>query len=252
MNDINRIALISDIHGNTPALRAILSDIKNSSVNSVVFLGDLATLGPAPTETIKMIQDLGCPCIMGNHEEALFEPQRTGDFNIKEPLLQEAIYWCLSKLSTEDMAFLKSFHKTLHIPLSLKESMLCYHGSPKSTIEAILPDTLDNKLDQLFTFDKSIKVAVGGHTHFQMLQKYKETLIINPGSVGMAFRNPSLSMQSPTLLPVAEYAILEVNKGNISVELKSIRYNLIELKALIQNSDMPLKDWWLGEIERME
>ncbi len=251
MNDVTRIALISDIHGNAPALRAVLSDIKNNSIDSVVFLGDLATLGPAPTETIKMIKDLGCPCIIGNHEEALFEPKRANDFSIKEPVLHDAIHWCLSKLSAEDLLFLKSFRKTSLVPLSHNEGLLCYHGSPKSSIEAILPTTPNHILDQLFDFDTSIKVAVGGHTHFQMLRKYKETLIINPGSVGMAFRNPASSPQAPTLLPVAEYAILTYNKGNISVAFKSIHYDTEALKTMLQNSDMPLRDWWLGEVERM-
>jgi len=252
MNDLKRIALISDIHGNVPALTAVLSDIRRNSVNSIICLGDIATLGPSPSETVKIIKDLNCPCIFGNHEEALFSPEKSSEFSIKGAMLQDTIYWCLSKLSLDDILFLKQFNSTLTIPLANEMTMLCYHGSPKSTIDSILPTTPPDQLAQYIDFDESLRVAIGGHTHFQMYRKYKDAIIINTGSVGCAFVSPSLSPPAPSLLPVAEYVIVECNNRNISVELKSIDYDFQEFKTLINNSDTPLKDWWLPEFKRLE
>lgn len=252
MNDPKRVALISDIHGNVPALTAVLSDIKSNSVNSIICLGDIATLGPSPSETIKIIKELNCPCIIGNHEEALFTPEKASEYGIKGAMLQDTIYWCLSKLSPDDLLFLKQFNSTLTIPLTNELSMFCYHGSPKSSSDSILPTTPPDQLDQFIDFDQTFDIAVGGHTHFQMYRKYKDTIIVNTGSVGCAFENPSLSPPAPSLLPVAEYIIVECNKKNISLELKSIDYDFEKFKSLMRNSDIPVKDWWLPEFKRLE
>lgn len=252
MNSLKRIALISDIHGNVPALAAVLSDIRSNSVDSIICLGDIATLGPAPSETMEMIRDLDCPCIIGNHEEALLAPEKMDEFDIKGAMLHDTIYWCLGKLKPEDILFLKKFPPTLTASLTNEMSMLCYHGTPKSSTAPILPTTPNDQLDLLIDFNKSTKVTVGGHTHFQMLRKHKDTIIINTGSVGCAFVNPTLSPPAPSLLPVAEYVIVECNKEKISVELKSINYDFNEFKIMVRNSDIPLKDWWQHEFQRIE
>jgi len=251
MNNSKRIALISDIHGNVPALSAVLSDIENNSVDSIICLGDVATLGPAPSETVKMIKDLDCHCIMGNHEEVLFFPERADEFKIRGKMLQDTIYWCLEKLDSEDMSFLNEFKPSLSVHLGVGASMLCYHGSPNSSIDSVLPNTPNDDLEQIIETDNTIKIAVGGHTHSQMFKKYKETIIINPGSVGFAFVNPSFTPSAPSLSPVAEYAIVEYSKGKISVDLKSIGYKFEDFKLMVKNSDIPSKEWWIGEFDRI-
>ncbi|MCA9955058.1 MAG: metallophosphoesterase family protein, partial [Anaerolineales bacterium] len=67
-----RIALISDIHGNFVSLQAVIADIERQNVNEIIFLGDAATLGPQPHEVLQLLRQLGCPCIIGNHETYLF------------------------------------------------------------------------------------------------------------------------------------------------------------------------------------
>jgi predicted phosphodiesterase len=252
MKRFKRIALISDIHGNVPALSAVLSDIKNNSVDSVICLGDVATLGPEPNKTMKLIMDLDCPCIIGNHEEALLSPDKAHEFKIIGIMLQDTIKWCLNKLDSSEINFLKGFKSSLFVSLGSGKSMLCYHGSPKSSIDSVLPDSHNDYLEQIIDNDSSIKIAVGGHTHFQMLRKYKETIILNPGSVGLSFTNPSYNPPSPSLSPIAEYAVVCIFDDNISVELKSINYDFDKFKALVINSDNPLKEWLMEEFNRIE
>ena len=64
-----RIALISDIHSNLIALEAMLADIAQVEVDQIVFLGDLVTLGPQPREVVERVRGLGCPCVLGNHDD---------------------------------------------------------------------------------------------------------------------------------------------------------------------------------------
>lgn len=78
---MTRIALISDIHSNEVALRAVLSDIRRTGVDQVVCLGDVANLGPQPNAVIEVLAELGCPCIMGNHDEFLLDRQLVRTYN---------------------------------------------------------------------------------------------------------------------------------------------------------------------------
>jgi len=70
-----RVALISDLHGNATALRAALRDIDQVGVDRTVCLGDTATLGASPVEVLGTLRDLGIPCIEGNHDAFLLDPQ---------------------------------------------------------------------------------------------------------------------------------------------------------------------------------
>jgi predicted phosphodiesterase len=69
-----RIALISDLHGNMVALRAVLDRIQSEWVDRIICLGDVATLGPAPTRVIETLADLGCPCILATMTSSCSTP----------------------------------------------------------------------------------------------------------------------------------------------------------------------------------
>ena len=73
LENVARIALISDLHGNAIALREVLRSIDEHGVDEIVCLGDVATLGVAPSEVIDTLQRLGCRCIMGNHDREVHE-----------------------------------------------------------------------------------------------------------------------------------------------------------------------------------
>ena len=250
-NTIKRIAIITDIHGNAQALSEVVSDIKSNSVDSIICLGDIATLGPSPRETIEIVRELNCPCLIGNHEEALFAPDKSAQFDLKSEMLRDTIYWCLSKLTPNDMSFLKRSVNNLKVELPNGKIMLCYHGSIKSSTDSISPKTPDEQLDSLIEFNNALGVAIGGHTHFQMFRKYRDVAIVNPGSVGCAFRTPSFSPPAPSFNPVAEYAIVECSDNSFSVNLKTVEYDVERFIALIRNSGSPLMPWWEEEFTRM-
>ena len=69
-----RIALISDLHGNEVALKAVLDDIEEVGVDQTICLGDVATLGPRPNAVLSMLRERGYPCILGNHDAFMIDP----------------------------------------------------------------------------------------------------------------------------------------------------------------------------------
>src|SRR5215510_6360417 len=124
-----RIALISDIHGNAIALRATLRSIAARGVDEIVCLGDVATLGAAPGEVIDILQQLGCACIMGNHDDYLLDPDLTDSHN-ELPHIVEAIEWCRERISREQLKFVSAFAQGLVIDLGHGNALRLYHGSP--------------------------------------------------------------------------------------------------------------------------
>jgi putative phosphoesterase len=240
-----RIALISDIHGNLVALNAVLRDIKKQEIDEVVCLGDVATLGPHPTQVIAELKKLACLCIMGNHELALLDLNLAGHYRIAPPLVS-TLRWCFDKLNNHDIKYLKSFKASLKISFGKDSTLLCYHGSPTSTTDIILAEISNKEVDKTLN-NKAATIMAGGHTHIQMLRQRDGRLLINPGSVGAAFAKFYAQGEIPELLPWAEYAILDYDSEILNIGMLRVPFDIVALKSAIKKSDIPIKDWWLGQ-----
>jgi putative phosphoesterase len=244
-----RIGIFSDVHGNAHALTAILNDISTQSIDRLICLGDLFTLGPSPVETMHALRNIDCEIILGNHEQALLDPENAHAFELGDSIMRASITWCLEKLSRDDISFIKSFKNSIETSYD-KRRIVLFHGSPISSIDKILPNTTEEDITKYFISDLP-DIAVGGHTHIQMLRKIYSTLIINPGSVGCAFMTPSSHPPAPSFLPVAEYAIVTIDRDSISVDLKSISYDVGGFVGALRHSNHPLKSWWQAEFARI-
>jgi len=241
-----RIALISDIHGNLPALEAVLEDIRTQGVDQIISLGDTATIGPHPKETLDHLQALNCVCIMGNHDAAMLEPARAAELQISESILP-TFEWGLELLSETNFNFLRSFRSTHEVKLDGAFTLQCFHGSPRSNIELILSTTPDETLTGILS-GQSAGILVGGHTHIQMFRQYRKQVIINPGSVGNAFvESFSPGGEIPKLLPWAEYAFLRAEKGGWSADLRRVRFDVHALQHAVTELGNPNREWWLAQ-----
>jgi putative phosphoesterase len=240
-----RIALISDIHGNYIALEAVLADIQSQHVNQIICLGDAATVGLQPKETLDALRELDCVCIMGNHDAALLDLARAADFHIAAPLVP-TLEWGRQFLSPADLDFLRSFLPTYQLDLGNALSMLCFHGSPRSNTDLILSTTADEVVDGFFA-GHSADLLAGGHSHIQMLRQRNHQVILNPGSVGNAFLHPFTPGSVPSLLPWAEYALVNVENGGWSADLRRVRFDAKAVVRLARASGSPSRDWWLDQ-----
>lgn len=241
-----RIALISDIHGNLVSLNNVLADIQTQQVDDIIFLGDLATLGPQPREAVASIRALNCQCVMGNHDMFLFDPAAMQAYS-QDAWVGKAVAWCKAQLSTDDLSFIRSFKPFLQISLDPNNEeasrLFCFHGSPRSNIDKILSTTPSKKLKKLF---KGYQAAVfaGGHTHVQMIRQHKGTLIMNAGSVGQPFAQSSFK-HTPCVLPWAEYAIIGWHEGALNIDLRRVPIDLQAVKQAAIESDLPAKHAWI-------
>ncbi len=233
-----RIALISDIHGNEIAFKAVINDIKQVGVDQIICLGDIATLGPLPSSVVQMLKGLDCSCILGNHDAFMLDPDLIHTYT-EAPLIVEAVDWCRGQLSKDDLDFIKTFQPCIEIIHNKENKLLFFHGSPRNHMENILSTTPSNELSQMLG-DNAATVMAGGHTHVQMLRQFKGNLIVNPGSVGLPFKE-FVQGRQPEIMEQSEYAVIEMDQNYVNVSLRRVPFNQKDFLRTIKNCKSPVQ-----------
>ncbi len=181
-----RVAALADIHGNLPALEAVLAEVALEDVDLIVVCGDVAS-GPLPVETIGVLRALPrTRFVRGNADRALVAGF---DGNQKPRLAGPGADWCAAQLTREDRDFLASFAETIAIEVDGLGRMLFCHGSPRSDEEMMTSRTPDSRLREFLT-GLDADVVVCGHTHMPFDRTVGRVRVINPGSVGMPYGEP--------------------------------------------------------------
>ena len=245
-----RIALISDVHGNLVSLDAVLDDISRQNINEIIFLGDIATLGPYPHESVARLKELECPCIIGNHETYLFKPALGHTYMRGTQWFTDTLTWCRAQLTPDDYKFLSTFEPIIKFSLDGDASLICYHGSPRSNVENIFATTSAGQLDEMLDGHRATIMA-GGHTHIQMMRQHNGLMIVNSGSVGMPFEQMPFSGPGPKIMPWAEYAIINSDNGFVSTELRRVFVDVEKVKQAALASRMPEPTDWLSNWAHM-
>lgn len=215
----DRVAVISDVHGNAPALRAVLAAIAESDAELVVSLGDV-TWGVEPEETRVLLESFEGHVIFvnGNGERALRELRAGRDGNDRE-------CWMRDRHSDATYAFLETFVDAAVVDVAGLGAVRFCHGSPRSDIELITPETPVDRMQELMQGVPE-RVLLSGHTHLQFDRRVAGIRSINPGSVGMPYHE----------LRGAFWALLGPD-----VELVRTDYDLEETARAYRASTDPLK-----------
>ncbi len=235
-----QIAVISDMHGNCLALDAVLADLQEHSVHQVVCLGDAVEGGPQPAAVVARLREIACPVVMGNADAWLLTGQETGSEEIsaeRRAKLDAVRAWSLSQLPPADRAFIAAFQPVVSIEAGSGQRLLCFHGSPASFDDVILPTTPEDEFQQLLA-GHALSFLTGGHTHLQQVRRLGDHFFFNPGSVGLAYSH----QQSEAGLradPWAEYAVLTLEPGRVSLEFRRVSFDVSKLLHAYSSSGRP-------------
>lgn len=241
---MKKVALISDIQGNCIALTQVLTAIKDEQVDAIVCLGDVAS-GAQPRDVLSTLRDYQVHMIKGNMDDEILNPQPYDGEDEIQRRYNVIDRWCSAQLTDSDKAYMRTFRHLILFELESAHQLLCFHGSPYSYNDVIDEETPDKRLGQLLDgYDEEIMAS--GHMHHQFLRPYKDTLLLNPGSVGL----PRVRQTSEDELPrhplLAEYALIEIIDGQINVQFRSLAVPPEEFKRSILNSGMPYAEWFLS------
>jgi predicted phosphodiesterase len=215
-----RVAVLSDVHGNLPALVAVLREVSQSDVEALFFLGD-HTWGPQPAEVLAQAMTVPLPTffVRGNAERALIEYEA----GHREPE-NDIDRWMIANHDSDVMQTLAAFPYAINVSVGALGAIKMCHGSPRSDIELLTPRTSINRLHAAVGGISESTVA-HGHTHLQYERRIKGLVIAAPGSVGLPYG---------VTQPGARWAIL----GN-EVELRTTRYDFAASISAARNLSYP-------------
>lgn len=184
-----RVAALYDIHGNLPALEAVLDEIKELGIDRVLVGGDVVP-GPMVRETMDRLLAIDIPVqfIVGNCEVAVLQ-ETAGEPSAVPEAYRPIVRWTAQQLSPEYQRMMSGWPKTLSMEIGGVGEVLFCHGTPRDENECFTRETSEEQLSPIFA-DVSFPVVVCGHTHMQFDRMVGRTRIVNAGSVGMPFGDP--------------------------------------------------------------
>jgi predicted phosphodiesterase len=187
-----RIAIVSDIHGNLPALEAVMKDLESQNPDAIWCAGDLGWGGPWARECIEIVRDSGWPTVKGNTDIWIAgDPQGIDDPAEREQLADIAASHGISKDHANWLVNLPLGH-------SGPGSILMVHATPHSPFDAPLPDDPSSKFSG---YETQAGLVIYGHVHRAFVRRLQEgTMVANAGSVGL-----------PLDLPSACYLVIDLN-----------------------------------------
>jgi putative phosphoesterase len=214
-----KIAIISDIHSNLEAFKAVLRDIDNLKIKKIFCNGDVIGYGYAPNKCLDIIKRREIKCTIGNHENAVIL-ENTSGFNV---YATEAIEWTISHITKENLKFIKNFPERIGITVN-GFKILMVHGSPFDPVnEYVFPDYPLEKIVKAVNVD----VVVMAHTHVPFIREIEGCLMINCGAVG----------QPRDHNPDACYVTLNVKERK--AEIRRVKYDVKTAAENIVKSGLP-------------
>jgi putative phosphoesterase len=186
---MQRVAAIYDIHGNLPALEAVLDDIRREGVDRVVVGGD-ALPGPMPRETLDCLFNLDVPIdfIRGNGDRIVRDAYAGVDDTRLPVAVREAVRWVAQQLGPADMERIGAWAEMVGMPIGDLGYVLFCHATPRNDTEVFTRATPEERL--LKIFEREAAVVVCGHTHMQFDRMVGGVRVVNAGSVGMPYGEP--------------------------------------------------------------
>ncbi len=226
MISATHIAALYDIHGNLPALEAVLDSFTHETVDLIVVGGDVFP-GPMATECLSLLTSLRTPVcwVMGNGDRETLAARR-GEVSPTVPAaVVPALTWCASQLSDADATRMASWPTTQRVHVTgLGEVVFC-HATPHSDTDMVTALTDGDTVAELFG-DTHAVVTVCGHTHMQFDRQLGALRVVNAGSVGMPFGTPG-----------AHWLMLSQH-----IDLRYTPYNLPAAAERLRNSAYPHAD----------
>jgi putative phosphoesterase len=208
-----KVAALYDVHGNVPALEAVLAEVERVGIDQIVYGGDIAS-GPLPRETVEIVRSGDAAFVRGNADRL--------DSPAGNPKWDEARRWVEDQLDEEQIEWLAN------LPFSaVIDETLYVHATPQDDETVITELTSDERLAKLLAGVEQ-PLVVAGHTHMQLDRRAGSTRFVNAGSVGMPYEAE----------PGAYWAIVE--KGD--VDFRRTEYDLEPAAERIRASGYPFAD----------
>ncbi len=226
-----RVALLADVHGNAPALAAVLREVEAEDVDLLVHAGDL-TWGPLVKETLVLIRSYHGPTAFGrgNADRAVLE---LADGTPRDDQT-ERDDWMTAHHDADAVGFLRTFSESVVVEVAGLGAVRICHGSPRGDTECVTSETPESRVRE-FIAGVAEQVVATAHTHVQFDRHVAGVRSLNPGSVGLPYEGR----------PGAYWALLGPD-----VELRRTEYDLAETIAAYRETDDPAVERMVEMLEQ--
>ena len=180
---LDRVAVLSDIHGALPPLEAVLAEPDVAAADLIVLTGDIAA-GPQPVEVLDLLATLGeRACWVGGNGERELVEVRAG-----KPSPIDVSNWAAEQLRDDQLTRLAGLPLTVTLPIAGLGEVLFCHATPRDDEEVVLVDSRMERWAEVFAgLPAEVGTVVCGHTHMPFTRLVDRRLVVNPGSVGMPY-----------------------------------------------------------------
>jgi len=224
-------AVITDIHGNLPALEAALERIEALGIERVYCGGDLVGYGPHPNEVCALIEDRGIPTIYGNYDYAIARDlDDCGCAYVTQhdrELGQRSVAWTLAHTDARAKAFMRELPFDLRFELGGRRVRLV-HGSPRKVNEYLFEDKPARRFERIAA-DADCDVLVFGHTHRPWVREHGGVLFVNCGSVGKPKDGD----------PRASFALLTATGHGVEATIERVPYDADAVAREVAEAGLP-------------
>jgi putative phosphoesterase len=214
---VERVAVITDIHANLPALEAALARIEQLGIQQLYCGGDLVGYGPHPNEVCRVVEERAIPTIYGNYDYAIGRDLEDCGCAYRDrherELGQQSIAWTLAHSDSRSKAFMRALPFDLRFELADKRVRLV-HGSPRKLNEYLFEDKPARTFERIAR-GADCDLLVFGHTHQPWVHEYAAVLFVNCGSVGKPKDGD----------PRAAFALLEGEGGEVRALIERVEYD---------------------------
>jgi putative phosphoesterase len=228
---VERVAVITDIHANLPALEAVLVAIESSGVDQVYCGGDLVGYGPHPNQVCAMIEARGIPTIYGNYDYAIGRDLDDCGCAYRDrhdrELGQRSVEWTLERTSRRSKDFMRGLPFDLRFELGSNRVRLV-HGSPRKVNEYLFEDKPTRTFERIAA-GADCNVLVFGHTHRPWIHEYGGVVFVNCGSVGKPKDGD----------PRAAYALLELDRDRVVAGIERVDYDAEAVAREVTAAGLP-------------
>jgi putative phosphoesterase len=232
---VTRIAVLSDIHGNLPALEAVAAEIRRIKPDAVLVAGDLVLNGPDPNgciDALRFLESEGALIVSGNTDIAVGDFDYTAAFPQWADSVPETVTaaaeWAHDELGDDQLEWLRRLPAERRMRAADGTMVLVVHASPGSQTRGF-----DLALDANILFERATgtdaRVICVGHTHLPEVRDLGWKVIVNDGSAGYVFDGD----------PTASWAMVDIHEGNVSAEIKRTPYDVLAVANAISARGLP-------------
>lgn len=228
---MRRVAVITDIHANLPALQAVLARIDELAVDATYCGGDLVGYGPHPNEVCAAIAERAIPTIYGNYDYAIARDLEDCGCAYISPhdreLGQQSIDWTLAHTDQSSKEFMRALPFDLRLDLG-EHAVRLVHGSPRKVNEYLFEDKPASLYERLAVAEDA-HALVFGHTHKPWIHDFGGVRFVNCGSVGKPKDGD----------PRAAFALLEATDEGVRASIERVAYDAAAVAREVAAAGLP-------------